>query len=292
MLNSITLQDLEKASKNLTRIEDFLFVRRQWKLEPSGHEELSNFDSAAERVVRTIDPFLDAHGITVDWDDEPSAEPLPTSTFDSVRLAKMCNFMIQLGRWFEEHSASTLERAAAPTLGQVYGSLGRIRKVVATIIGSSPHRPSMPESQPPSEHADNAAPVPPPAADSEPVSSVIPGVQTVAAGPRTEEPTIAAGPSGSSGGRLVLEDTEQTPLLQTFKGETELTPHARERLDAFFSNHGVTLSGYQLHKFEAEIERRIRSTPHGQVLVVKIGSIEGTPKPYFAYQAKERQTDE
>jgi hypothetical protein len=290
--NFITLQDLEKASKNLTRIEDFLAVRRQWKLEPAGHEALSTIDAAAELVVRTIDPILDAHGITIEWDDQPSVELLPTSTFDSGRLAKMSDFMIQLGRWFEGHSQCTLERTAEPTLGQVYGSVGRIRKAVAKIIERSPYRQPTQERRGLSEVNEDSAPTPLPVADSEPASRVVPGTPTVAAGPRPAERTTAAAPPASSGARLVLEDTEQTPLLQTFKGETELTPEARERLDTFFGDHGVILSGYQLHKFEAEIERRIRSTPHGQVLVVKIGSIEGMPKPYFAYQAKDRQTAE
>lgn len=292
MPNPITLQDLTKAAENLTRIDEFLAVRRRWHLELAGYEALRDFDSAAELIIRTIDPFLDAHGLTIDWADEPSLEQLPTTKFDSDRLARMSDFMVQLGRWFQDHAEGTLEPAAGPALGQVYGSVGRIRKTAVEILDSSPYRQSVPDRRPPSGLAENAPPEPRPMADAGPDSAIALGSRKVAPGPRQADQTATAGAPASSGARLVLEDTDETPLLQTFRGETELTPEARERIDTFLTDHDVDLSGYRGHKLEMELERRIRNTPDGQVLVVKIGTIDGTPKPYFSYQRKRQEPAE
>jgi len=64
-----------------------------------------------------------------------------------------------------------------------------------------------------------------------------------------------------SNARLVLEDHELKPLLQTFQGVTELTAGAKETLEDFLAKQG-------------------------QVLVIKLSGLTGKPNVYSSYQPK------
>jgi hypothetical protein len=287
----MTGDELGKAATNLKRIEEFLSVRLEWHLELEGFEALRHLDSAAASMIRTMDPMLDAHGIRAGWGDHIAPEQLPTSKFESTQLDRLAAFMVELDAWFRSHTDAEAEQGAAPKLGDIYGALQTIRKAIDPILEASPFRDQVPEQKP---LADLEAEDPSDASDESPA----PDQTEVAPAVAPTTGVIAAGPVGgvvlaaSSEDRLVLENNELKPMLQTFHGETELTPDAKELLDEFLGRHKVELSGYLRNKFDSEVERRIRSTPTGQVLVVKIGDLEGNPKPFFSYQPKPHEPAE
>jgi hypothetical protein len=287
----MTGDELGKAAANLKRIEEFLSVRLEWHLELEGHEAVRHLDTAAASMIRTMDPMLDTHGIRAGWGDHIAPEQLPTSKFESTQLDKLAAFMVELDAWFQGHADADAEQGAAALLGDIYGALQTMRNAVVPILEASPFRDQVPEQKPP---ADLEAESPSDAAEAADAPD-----QTEEA--PAEVPTtavIAAGPAGGvivtepTDDRLVLENTELKPMLQSFHGETELTPDAKGLLDEFLGRHKVEISGYQRNKFDSEVERRIESTPQGQVLVVKIGDLEGNPKPFFSYQPKPQEPNE
>jgi hypothetical protein len=296
----MTGDELGKAAANLKRIEEFLSVRLEWHLELEGHEAVRHLDTAAASMIRTMDPMLDTHGIRAGWGDHIAPEQLPTSKFESTQLDKLAAFMVELDAWFQGHVDAEAEQGTAPRLGDIYGALQTIRKAVVPILEASPFRDQVPEQKPPADleaespsDAEEGAAAPDQTEET-PVEA--PTTAVIAAGPAGG--AIAAGPAGGAivtepdDDRLVLENTELKPMLQSFHGETELTPDAKGLLDEFLGRHKVEISGYQRNKFDSEVERRIESTPQGQVLVVKIGDLEGNPKPFFSYQPKPQEPNE
>jgi hypothetical protein len=92
--------------------------------------------------------------------------------------------------------------------------------------------------------------------------------------------------SATESERLVLDLAADDPLLETFQGDLLLTTRAKDLVSEFLTQNGIDYPEHQLHRFQAEVRRRIERTPEGQVLVVKIGRLEGEPTPYFGYQPK------
>jgi hypothetical protein len=290
----MTGDELGKAAANLKRIEEFLSVRLEWHLELEGFEALRHLDTAAASMIRTMDPMLDAHGIRAGWGDHIAPDQHPTSKFESKQLDRLAAFMVELDAWFRGHADAQAEQDTGPLLGDIYGALQTIRKAIDPIFEASPFRDQVPEQKPPADLETNS---PPDAAEGAPAPdqaeeapTAAPTTAVIAAGPAggavEARPAVEAIAPESTDDRLVLENTELKPMLQDFRGETELTPDAKELLDEFLGRHKVEFSDYQRHKFDSEVERRIRSTPSGQVLVVKIGDLEGNPKPFFNYQPK------
>ena len=79
--------------------------------------------------------------------------------------------------------------------------------------------------------------------------------------------------------RLVLEDTERTPVLQTFKGAVELTLKAQQALGELLDQAGITHNSYQRNKLERKVLQWVQATPPGSVLVIRIGDLNGVPEP-------------
>ena len=86
--------------------------------------------------------------------------------------------------------------------------------------------------------------------------------------------------------RLVLENTVQEPLLEALQDEFELTAAAKQMVTGFLERNGIELAGHKLRRFHADVRRCIERTPEGQVLVIKIGGVDGERSPFFTYQPK------
>jgi pyruvate/2-oxoglutarate dehydrogenase complex dihydrolipoamide acyltransferase (E2) component len=295
----LSLDELQKAAGNLKRIQEFLSTRLEWHLELEGFEALHHLDGSAAAIIRTMDPLLDAHGIRADWGGHTAPEQLPTSKFDSVRLDKLGAFMVQLDAWFRDHAVYPVEDGGEQHLSDIYGALHTIRKAVVPIFDASPYRESVPDERPPGDmeiEAVLAEPEPAPAqpapapAEPEPAPAQPEPAPTdhamVSAAEQAEEVSGSITTPGVYEDRLVLEDTADTPLTQTFQNEAELTATAKEMIAGILDRFNVEFTAYQRKKFEAVVVRRIQRTPAGQVLVIKVGDIEGKPKPYFGYQPK------
>jgi len=274
--DQLTIEELRKASTNLNRIEEFLLVRSEWHLELDGFEALREIDSAAETIIRRVDALLDMIGRRADWTLPAPPEPLPTSKFDSARLAKLAGFMSQLSKWFEGHVGHEVEPGGEDHVGEIHKTLRTIRGGVEPIIDASPFRDSVPKQKPPSTDDHGSAPE---GTGGNPPTPPV-------AGPAPDPRKLASQTGVAAVDRLVLEDTDDNPITQTFRGDVELADDAKQVITDFLQKHKVEYSGYRLHKFEDEVLRRVASTPEGQVLMLKIGGFQDNPNPFFSYVSK------
>jgi hypothetical protein len=116
---------------------------------------------------------------------------------------------------------------------------------------------------------------------------------------RTLEPDDSPGPSEADepevehiDTRLVLEDTEEAPLLQLFRGNIELTHEAKRAIHAFLAQARVSSRGADLIRFERKVQQWIEATPHGHVLVIKVSCLSGHPQTYPRYERKSASLSE
>lgn len=89
-----------------------------------------------------------------------------------------------------------------------------------------------------------------------------------------------------SSARLVLENHELKPLLQTFKGVTELTAYAKKTMDDFLATQKVELEPDEMRRLHDKLLKWIEGTPLHQVLVIKLSGLSGRPNVYSSYQPK------
>ena len=275
----LTSDQLQRAADNLRRIERFLRQRRRWHATPATISNLVAVDRAAARITDALRPHLS--GPTTRTTDDPArtVDPLPAAEFEVARLEKMAVFLDQLGDWLAAHTSTPVDQPGARHLEDVYRAVVCVREVGNAILARHRGTDVPGDEEAPSSGATRVAK--PPASH----NHGAPGRREQVGVPSAARPSNAV----SRTERLVLEDTEETPLLQIIKDQTELTPHARELLEHFLEDADIPYSGYQRNKFEAEVEHRLQIMPPGQVLVIKVGEYDGEPKPFFNYVPKHRE---
>ena len=276
-MQPITSDELSKAAANLKRIEEYLLVRTHWRPEGDGVSALRSIDHGALQITRTLDPYRDSHTITIDPGSVELPEQMPSETFDSSRAAKLGDFMVRLSGWFKDRAGSDLAPGTEQLIGSIYSSLVRIHRAVESILGgnSATSAPAVsgPAPSPPTAAAGSVSP----AGEARPSSPAIPGEPIPIPPPTT---------TGGRSDRLVLENTVQAPLLEALQDELELTDDAKLMLAGFLQKNGIELADYKLRRFHAEVRRCIERTPDGQVLVIKIGGVDGERTPFFTYQPR------
>ncbi len=277
----LTSDQLQRAAENLGRIERFLRQRSGWDTTPAAVAALVTVDRAAARIAHALDPHLTTPKTRATDDPAHAVEPLPAAEFEVARLDKMAVFLDQLGDWFAARTAGAVGEGGLQHLEEACGAVIGIRDVVAAILaGQQAEGGPAGEAIPASAAAQVANP---------------PAARDHAAPGRREEIGVPSPPRPSNAvsrtERLVLEDSEETPLLRTVRDQTELTPHARELLTRFLESADLPYAGYQRTKFDADVEHRLQIMPPGQVLVIKVGEYGGEPKPYFSYVPKHREPD-
>ncbi len=280
----LTADELSKASGNLQRVEQYFAARTQWQPKRRGFESLQSTIQATRAMIGVLGPLVSSRAITIDRRGGSQPDQLPSEELENTALTKLANFMVQLNTWFESRSKDGLALGTDDQLGAVYGSLLNIEDAVESILESSPFEDPTPseQAQEQEEHGfdlGGSAEVHGPAAVSE--------NQTGAIGAPIPMPPPQR--SVALPGWLVLDNTVQNPLLQASQDDLELTPAAKQMVSDFLAEHGVEYAQHQLHRFQAEVRRRIERTPDGQVLVVKIGGLDGDRTPFFSYQPRAQQ---
>jgi hypothetical protein len=276
-MQPITADELAKAAANLTRIENYLLVRTQWRTEENGESALRSIGEGAVRITRALDPYRDTHPITIDLGDAKLTEQMPSETFDSSRVAKLGDFMVRLSGWFKGRAGSDLAPGTEQLIGSIYSSLIRIHRAVESILGGSSSGPAAAEPHSAPSHPTTPSGSPPPPGEPRPSPAEASG-QPIPLPP----PTSAEARSD----RLVLENTVQTPLLEALQDEFELTDEARRMVAGFLEKNGIEFADHKLRRFHTEVRRCIERTPDGQVLVIKVGGVDGDRTPFFTYQPK------
>ena len=123
-------------------------------------------------------------------------------------------FLDELREWFSSQNENAMPEDSASAVQAIYGSLALINAAVDSLL-----RPPTAEEPPPPKADDLVGDI-----DDSPVLEVDPNA------------------------RLVLEEKELKPLLQTFQGVTELTIEAKGALADFLAKQGVELDGHELRR--------------------------------------------
>jgi hypothetical protein len=87
--------------------------------------------------------------------------------------------------------------------------------------------------------------------------------------------------------QLALDDTDEHPMVQEFRGLTELTAECTGMVDEFLAAWGIEYSYYNRKKLLERILRWINSAPEGHVLVIKMKTVEEPYQPYPSYISRE-----
>jgi hypothetical protein len=249
----IAARDLEKAAANLGRMEQYFAARRSWRA--SSADRFQALRTGITGLGEIVQDLVQIHQVPVATPPPTEVAALPTDDLDDLRVAKFTAFAAQLKMWFEAAHDQEVEPDAKPLLASVFASLASlvshlngIQVTEAAPAASADHAPAS-EAQPPPP----ASSIPPPVA-------------------------INGAPN-----RIELFDCDETPIIQTFQGEPELTDSAKESIRGFLAAYHINYGKYQIQKFEEKVLRWVESTPDGQMLVLKIGGLSGKPEPYPSY---------
>jgi len=285
MPEEITSQELEKASRNLERMAEFIGERRAWSVGAGGETIIHNAYETSASLARGISGLTDGRVESVSIVQQPP-ELQPSALISANRLSKFADFMEQLRCWFASHGDGGLPPESDDIVRSMLASLAITGEALQRLLASA----SLAKT---SENESSAAVAESPAAPIQDASATanVPEIEA------SDEP---APPTGSDLGpvadvdraaRLILEDTKERPLLQKFQGVVELTVEAKEQLDGFLTQQGVELGKYETHRIHDKVLRWIEGTPGGNVLVIKITGLFGKPEAYSRYQPKEKKAE-
>jgi hypothetical protein len=251
-MSEITVEELEKAARNIERISVFIGERRDWIVGEGGESRANDLRDHARALAKSL-----AESTSIEPDPEfkvklpPKVEP--PAKVSAVRLAKFGDFLQQLRKWFATQNDADLPDGGAEAIQGIHGQLALVCAAVDCILG-----PLQPQEAPP------------------------PTVENLI-GEIDDSPVLEVDTSA----RLVLEDRELKPLVQTFKGVTELTVHAKDTMDDFLARQNVELEQHELRRLHDRLLKWIEGIPLNQVLVIKLSGLSGKPNVYSSYQPKD-----
>lgn len=247
MNDQITVEELEKASNNVQRLFGFIGERRCWILASDAEDAASALAEAARSLAAVVDNLTGAD----DSDDATVRQPAglePSGRVTAARLVKFTDFIDQLRAWFSAHDGAALPEGSDELVRSLRNSLAGAIQATEQLLG--------------------------PAAATETVS----------------EPLISGdlGPVAEvdMSARLELDNIASRPLLQIFRGVTELTPEAITMIDRFFAKQGIALEGPEKRRFHDKALKWIKGTPEGQMLVVRLSGLSGKVEAYSSYKPR------
>ena len=249
-MSDITIEELEKAARNIERISAFIGERRDWIVGEGGESKATTIRNSARVLAANL---VEKTGIDPDPDLElelPSKLE-PSAKISAARLSKFADFLEQLREWLSSQNNAT-ELEDDTVVQSIHRALALVCAAVESLL-----KPVM-------------APEPPPPTTKDLVGEI------------DDLPVLEV----DLNARLVLEGHELSPLLQTFKGVTELTVDAKKRLENFLAEQSIELDTHELRRLHDKLLKWIEGTPLGQVLVIKLSGLSGKPQAYSSYQPK------
>ena len=250
-MSDITIEELEKAARNIERISAFIGERRDWIVGEGGESKATTIRNSARALAANL---VEKTGIDPDPDLElelPSKLE-PSAKISAARLSKFADFLGQLRGWFSSQDDVAVLEKNVDAVQSIHGSLALVCAAVESLL-----KPVM-APEPPSPKVDDLIGE----IDDTPVAEV------------------------DVNARLVLEDTDLRPLIPTFKGITELSLGAKEALDDFLAEQSIELDPDERRRLDDKLLKWIEGTPLGQVLVIKLSGLSGKPQAYSSYQPK------
>lgn len=247
----ITIDELDKAARNIARISTFIGERREWTVGDGG-EAMANEIRATAGALTSL--LVRTTGTQPNPEFEPMLPPKlePSSEISAVRLAKFAKFLSQLLRWFSSQDVGDMPAGYSDAVQAIHGSLA----MVATAVDSLRQNQSV-----------------------DPVPSLEAGGFGAAV---SDSKVIEVNPNA----RLVLENDEARPLLRHFQGVTELTPEAKEILETFLADQKIEFEPHEYRRVQDKLLKWVERIPLHQVLVIKVSGLSGRPSLYSSYQPK------
>lgn len=272
VVRELTVAEIDKALRNLERIEAYLSPRAGRPLPPEGAAAIEAMRRSVARLDARLRPSTEA------LEPPPSDQPPAASDADELDVAQLVSFASYLDRleqWCAGCSAVLPSGAGSESGRRLLGSLAAVRQALEAIGTGRLHASDEPLEQDPVEAAPPRRQAPGRGATSSPA------VDDVYDGASRRDP-----PPGPAR-QIALTSGDVDPMF-TWVGpeDVELTARAREQIEQLFAEQGVTYFRYQLENFAEEVRRRIRSAPEGHVLVIKVREIGGERKPFLSYVAE------
>jgi hypothetical protein len=253
---------LAKANGNVKRLCEFLTVRREWVFPPEAGASRSELKAAASGVGDQLRRLMEGCGAESVQPPSPPGASVGPGTHDNARLQRFTVFLRDLETWFAAQTDAPTDADGIEALREMDAHIICLLDVFDPEPGSS----GVPRE------SDDAPPESPPTGPSDPGATERPG---------------ASADHGGAPRRLVLDDTEENPLVQEFRGITELTPLCEKLADDFLDAWKIELSYYNRKKFLERLLRWISSAPEGQVLVIKMKTLEEPYEPYPSYVSRD-----
>lgn len=247
MNDQITVEELEKASRNVQRLAEFIGERRDWMLASDAGTAAASLAEAAGSLDAAIVSLAGS-----DASESPNVRHPPrlepSGRVTTARLVKFTEFINQLRGWFSAHDGTPLPDDSDEFVRSLRTSLAGTIAAAEQLCGPAP--------------SSAAAEDPLVTADLGPVAEV------------------------DMSARLELDNIASRPLLQIFKGVTELTPDAISKIDRFFATQGIELEGPERRRFHDKVLKWIKGTPDGQMLVVRLSGLSGKVEAYSSYKPR------
>lgn len=247
MNDQITAEELEKAANNVQRLFGFIGERRHWILASDAEGAASSLAEAARSLAGVVADLAGSDDAGSPSVRQP-AKLEPSGRVTAARLTKFTDFVDQLRTWFSAHDGATLPEESDGFILSLQASLAGAIEAIEQLLG--PAALAGPESEP-----------------------LISGDL----GPVAEVDMSA---------RLELDNIASRPLLQIFRGVTELTPEAISKIDRFFAKQGIEMDGPEKRRFHDKALKWIKGTPEGQMLVVRLSGLSGKVEAYSSYKPR------
>jgi hypothetical protein len=253
----ITIEELDKAARDIERISVFIGERRDWIVGDGGDAQAAAIQDGARALAKLL---VDLTGIEPDPECKIKLPPkLKSSTkISAARLSKFADFFRQLHSWFTSQSEAPIPENVETAVQRLHGSLALVHAAVESLL-----MPAVADEPPLPRPEDLLREI-----DDSPILEVDPNA------------------------RLVLENSELSPLLQDFKGVMELSPAAKGKFEDFLAEQNLGFEGPELRRLHDKLLRWIEGIPLNHVLVIKVSGLSGKLNVYSSYQSKSGTTPE
>jgi hypothetical protein len=253
----ITIEELEKAARNIERISVFIGERRDWIVGEGGEPQAVAIRDGARALAKLL---VDLTGTEPDPEFKIQLPPkLKTSAkVSATRLSKFAGFFGQLHSWFTSQNEAHISGELEPAVQRLQGSLALVNAAVDSLL-----TPTAADEPPPLRPEDLLGEI-----DDSPVWEVDPNA------------------------RLVLENSDLNPLLQNFQGVMELSPEAKRRFEDFLAQQNLSFEGPEIRRLHDRLLKWIEGIPLNHVLVIKLSGLSGKPNVYSSYKPKTGTTSD
>jgi len=296
MPEEITTQELEKASRNLERMSQFVGERRGWLLGTGDEAAAQHAREIAASLAKGIAELTDGRiGPLSSVQQPPEMEP--SAKISGNRLSKFADFMDELRQWFASHGDGRLSPENDDIVQSMQASLAVTSEALQMLLGPAAIKTTAKKDKKDKkvkkvkkvkkEQTTTAKELPSAPAKEKPPTADAPESEAA-----DEPEALTSGDLGpvakvDADARLILENTDLRPLLQEFKGVRELTVLTKEQLQSFLAKQGIEFGKNETRRLHDKVLRWIEGTPAGRVLVIKISGLYGKPEAYSSYQPKE-----